>query len=106
MNENDGAMADGFDPDTAPDLSRDGWREKFATEGVSAMSKWSHRFQPKYWPGWYRIAFGAGIAGALLGGALAWYGPDWGRYTALIGVILCVACLWLLQSLLEDGPNA
>lgn len=32
------------------------------------MGKWSHRFQPKYWPRWYRIAFGAGIVGALLGG--------------------------------------
>ena len=30
MNENDGAITEGFDPDTAPDLSRDGWPEKFA----------------------------------------------------------------------------
>ena len=44
--------------------------------------------------------------GALLGGALAWYGPDWGRYTALVGVILCLACLGVLGSLFEDGPNA
>ncbi len=30
MNENDGSPARGFDPDTAPDLSKDGWPEKFA----------------------------------------------------------------------------
>ena len=30
MNENDGSTARGFDPDTAPDLSKDGWPEKFA----------------------------------------------------------------------------
>ncbi|WP_428273438.1 hypothetical protein [Candidatus Palauibacter sp.] len=106
MNENDGAITEGFDPDTAPDLSRDGWPEKFATQGVSAMGRWSHRFQPKYWPKWYRIAFGASIAGALLGGALAWFGSGRGRYTALVGVLLCVACLWLLQDLLEKGPKA
>ena len=70
------------------------------------MSRWSDRFRPKYWPRWYRIAFGAGIAGALLGGVLAWFGSGWGRYTALVGVILCVACLTLLQGLLEDGPKA
>lgn len=70
------------------------------------MSNWSHRFQPKYWPRWYRIAFGGCVAGALLGGALAWYGPGWGRYAALIGVILCFTSLWLLGSLLEDGPHA
>ena len=28
MNENDGSTARGFDPDTAPDLSKDGWPEK------------------------------------------------------------------------------
>lgn len=69
------------------------------------MSKWLHRFQPKYWPKWYRIAFGASIVGALLGGALAWFGPGWGRYTALVGVILCFTSLWLLVSLMEDGPK-
>ena len=30
MNENDDSTARGFDPDTAPDLSKDGWPEKFA----------------------------------------------------------------------------
>ena len=30
MNENDGSTARGFDPDTAADLSKDGWPEKFA----------------------------------------------------------------------------
>ena len=48
MKENDSAMAEGFDPDTAPDLSRGGWPEKFAAEGVSAMGKWSNRFRPRY----------------------------------------------------------
>ena len=38
------------------------------------MGRWSDRFRPKYWPKWYRIAFGAGMVGALLGGALAWSG--------------------------------
>ena len=28
MNENDGSKARGVDPDTVPDLSRDGWPEK------------------------------------------------------------------------------
>ena len=76
------------------------------SEDVGAMSRWSDRFRPKYWPRWYRITFGACIVGALLGGALAWYGPGWGRYTALVGVILCFACLGLLLKLLENGPNA
>jgi hypothetical protein len=30
MNENDGSTVRGFDPDTAPDLSKDGWPDKFA----------------------------------------------------------------------------
>ena len=30
MNENDGSTARDCDPDTAPDLSEDGWPEKFA----------------------------------------------------------------------------
>ena len=34
MNENDGSTARGFDPDTAPDLSKDGWPEKFAKARV------------------------------------------------------------------------
>ena len=34
MNENDGSTARGFDPDTAPDLSKDGWPEKFARAPV------------------------------------------------------------------------
>ncbi|WP_419164385.1 BrnA antitoxin family protein [Candidatus Palauibacter sp.] len=34
MNENDGSTARGFDPDTAPDLSKDGWPEKFAKAPV------------------------------------------------------------------------
>ena len=34
MNENDGSTARGFDPDTAPDLSKGGWPEKFAKAPV------------------------------------------------------------------------
>ncbi len=34
MNENDDSTARGFDPDTAPDLSRDGWPEKFTKAPV------------------------------------------------------------------------
>ena len=34
MNENDGSTARGSDPDTAPDLSKDGWPEKFAKAPV------------------------------------------------------------------------
>lgn len=34
MRENDGSTAQDFDPDTAPDLSRDGWPEKFAKTPV------------------------------------------------------------------------
>ena len=34
MNENDGSTARGFDPDTPPDLSTDGWPEKFAKAAV------------------------------------------------------------------------
>ena len=34
MNENDGSKAQGLDPDTAPDLSTDGWRERFAKASV------------------------------------------------------------------------
>ena len=34
MNENDGSTARGFDPDTAPDLSTDGWPERFAKASV------------------------------------------------------------------------
>ena len=34
MNENDGSTARGFDPDTAPDLSKDGWPERFAKAPV------------------------------------------------------------------------
>lgn len=35
MNANDGSTAKDFDPDTAPDLSRDGWPEKFAAATIS-----------------------------------------------------------------------
>lgn len=34
MNQNDDSAARDFDPDTAPDLSRDGWPEKFAKAPV------------------------------------------------------------------------
>ena len=34
MYENEGSTARGFDPDTAPDLSKDGWPEKFARASV------------------------------------------------------------------------
>ena len=34
MNENDDSTARGFDPDTAPDLSRGGWPEKLAKAPV------------------------------------------------------------------------
>ena len=34
MNANDGSTAHDLAPDTAPDLSRDGWPEKFAGEPV------------------------------------------------------------------------
>ncbi len=34
MNEKDGSTTRGFDPDTAPDLSKDGWPEKFAKAPV------------------------------------------------------------------------
>ena len=34
MNENDRSTARGFDPDTAPDLSKDGWPDKFAKAPV------------------------------------------------------------------------
>ena len=34
MNGNDDSTALDFDPDTAPDLSRDGWPEKFAKAPV------------------------------------------------------------------------
>ncbi|MYC67232.1 MAG: BrnA antitoxin family protein [Acidobacteriia bacterium] len=34
MNENDSSTARGSDPETAPDLSRDGWPEKFAKAAV------------------------------------------------------------------------
>ena len=34
MNENDGSTTQDFDPDTAPDLSRDGWPEKLAKASV------------------------------------------------------------------------
>ena len=34
MNENDGSAARGFDPDTAPDLSKGRWPEKFAKAPV------------------------------------------------------------------------
>ena len=34
MNENDGSTARGFDPNTAPDLSTDGWPEMFAKASV------------------------------------------------------------------------
>ena len=34
MREKDGSIAHDFDPDTAPDLSRDGWPEKFAKAPV------------------------------------------------------------------------
>ncbi len=72
---------------------------------MSAVGKWSRRWSPKYWPKWYRVALGCCLAGAVLGGVLAWFGSGWGRYTALAGVILCLVCLWFLESLLEDGPD-
>ena len=34
MNTNEDPVARDFDPDTAPDLSRDGWPEKFAAANV------------------------------------------------------------------------
>ena len=34
MNENEGSTARGFDLDAAPDLSKDGWPEKFAKARV------------------------------------------------------------------------
>ena len=34
MNSNEGSIPRDFDPDTAPDLSRDGWPEKFAKAPV------------------------------------------------------------------------
>ena len=34
MNENERSEADDSDPDDAPDLSRDGWPEKFAKARV------------------------------------------------------------------------
>ena len=34
MNENDGSTGRGFDPDTAPDLSKGRWPEKFAKAPV------------------------------------------------------------------------
>ena len=34
MNEHGGSTAQGFDPDTAPDLSKDGWPEKFVSVPV------------------------------------------------------------------------
>ena len=34
MNGNDGSMPRDFDPDGAPDLSRDGWPDKFARAPV------------------------------------------------------------------------
>ena len=34
MNKNDASTARGFDPDTAPDLSKGGWPEKFAKAPV------------------------------------------------------------------------
>ena len=34
MNGNEGSTAPDFDPDAAPDLSRDGWPEKFAKAAV------------------------------------------------------------------------
>ena len=34
MNEKESSIAKDFDPDTAPDLSKDGWPEKFATATI------------------------------------------------------------------------
>ena len=34
MNTNEDSVTRDFDPDTAPDLSRDGWPEKFAAANV------------------------------------------------------------------------
>ena len=34
MNEKNNSMARDFDPDTAPELSKDGWPEKFSTVKV------------------------------------------------------------------------
>ena len=34
MNANEGSIPRDFDPDTAPDLSRDGWPEKFSKAAV------------------------------------------------------------------------
>ncbi|MCZ0935455.1 MAG: hypothetical protein OXJ54_09760 [Gemmatimonadetes bacterium] len=76
---------------------------------MSAMGKWSRRWSPKYWPKWYRLALVCCGAGAVCGGMLAWFGPGWGRYVALAGVILCFICLSicfrLLTRLLEEGPD-
>ena len=68
------------------------------------MGYWLRRRSPKYWPKWYRVALTCSAGGAVLGGALAWYGPGWGRYVALAGVILCVVSLFFLESVL-DGPD-
>ena len=47
--------------------------------------------------------------GSGVWGMLAWFGPGWGRYVALAGVILCFICLSiclsLLKRLLEEGPD-
>ena len=34
MNGKDNSIAQDFDPDTAPDLSKDGWSEKFSKTAV------------------------------------------------------------------------
>lgn len=68
------------------------------------MGNWLRRRSPKYWPKWYRIVLICSAGGAVLGGVLAWFGPGWGRYAALAGVILCVLCLFFLESIL-DGPD-
>lgn len=41
---NKDCIEEGFDPETAPDLSRDGWREKFADVGVRRLP--GRKYQP------------------------------------------------------------
>lgn len=60
------------------------------------MGRWSRRWSPKYWPKWYRIAFGCCVAGMILGATLAWFGGPW-RYTRLLGVILVLIGIAFLE---------
>lgn len=56
MNENDGSTARGLVPDAAPDLSKDGWPEKFAKAPVR------HGRPPKERPKVSRTTGGVGSA--------------------------------------------